>query len=81
MATTIHPSGATDGRPAASLRLTVRLELSEMLQRLSPRLTTIVGDEDVTEPDVHPSAAREFALDLMEELEARGYAVVRRAGA
>ena len=68
----------TDTRAAASLRLTVRLELAEMLQRVVPPYVSILGeDEDL---DLLPTDARDASLDLLEELEARGYAIVRRAG-
>ena len=68
----------TDTRAAASLRLTVRLELAEMLQRVVPPYVSILGEDE--ELDLLPTDARDASLDLLEELEARGYAIVRRAG-
>jgi len=82
MATIVHISDAPearDGRAAASLRITVRLELAEMLQRIIPPLISVLGEDG--DPDLLPTEARDAALDLMEELEARGYAIVRRASA
>ena len=50
-----------------------------MLQRIIPPLISILGEEG--DPDLLPTEAREAALDLVEELDARGYAVTRRAAA
>lgn len=68
-----------DAQAAASLRLTVRLEVAEMLQRIVPPLISLLGEEG--DPALLPTEARDAALDLMEELDSRGYAIVRRARA
>jgi hypothetical protein len=81
MATIVHTSDAPearrDTRAEASLRLTVRLELAEMLQRIIPPLISTLGEEG--DPDLLPTEAREASLDLLDELESRGYAIVREA--
>ncbi len=81
MATIVHISDAPetrDTRADASLRLTARLELAEILQRVVPPFVTLM-DED-GDLDLLPTEARELAIDLFDDLESRGYAIVRRAG-
>jgi hypothetical protein len=77
MQATAHATAPSDTRAAASLRLTVRLELAEMLGRIIPPYISILGEEG--DPDLLPTEAREAAIDLLGELEARGYTIVRRA--
>ena len=82
MATLIRTSDAPefrDARAEASLRITVRLELAEMLQRVIPPYVSLLGED--SDPDLLPTEARDAALDLVEGLEAHGYAIVRRAAA
>ena len=79
MATTTHASDAPevrDGRADASLRLTLRLELAEALRRIVPPLVTVYSDG---EADLLPFEAHDPALDLLDELDAFGYVIVRRA--
>lgn len=78
MATIITTSDAPEAtvmRAAASLRLTVRLELAEMLSRIIPPFVTVTSDDG--DVDLLPTEAREAALDAVEELEGRGYRIVR----
>ncbi len=78
MSATIRVSDAPEARRAdASLRITVRLELAEMLRRIIPPYITLLGESG--DPDLLPTEARDAALDLLGELDAFGYVIVRRA--
>lgn len=77
MSVTLTIDPAVETRAAAALKLTVRLEMAEMLQRIIPPLISLLGEAG--DPDLLPTEARDAALDLMDELEARGYRIGRTA--
>jgi hypothetical protein len=79
MATSIFCSNARefrDGRAEASQRVATRMALAEILTRVIPPLVTVYED---FEADLLLSEANDAALDLLDELERRGYTIVRRA--
>ncbi len=81
MATLIRTSDAPefqDGRAEASRRLSARLTVAEILSRVVPPMITVYPDAGA---NLLSSDANDAACDLIEELDALGYAIVRRAAA
>ncbi len=79
MSITVHTSDARefrDGRADASQRVATRMALAELLRRVIPPLVTVYEDG---EADLLLPEASDAASDLLSELDALGYSVVRRA--